>query len=91
MITVLDEGQRTACKQHTCSVCGGLILAGSEYWAQSCADGRQAWIWKAHGLCAEVSWALARELGLYDDEWISEDGMIDWLKGWFESLATVFP
>ncbi len=57
MIQLIAEKKPVARKPHCCEECGRQISKGMRYLKQSCKDGGDVWIYKAHIDCAEWSQA----------------------------------
>lgn len=56
----LGSTKQRAVKRHFCSNCCGSIQPGQVYVRARIVDGGEAWVWKSHEDCQEVSEILYR-------------------------------
>ena len=63
MITLLNETEPVARKQHYCGYCARPIEPGARYLSQRCADGGTAWTFKSHLDCDSAYWSWGCEEG----------------------------
>lgn len=71
-MTVLDQKNRVARKEHECMFCGGIIKKGETYdWQKNISRDGDLYEWKSHLSCTD----LVQEIGIRS--WLNDDEGID--------------
>lgn len=69
MAQLVSEATPKARKRHFCEECGRDIVKGQTYKRQFISDGGDAWTFKAHTDCIEMSNELRTRNNLWGNDW----------------------